>query len=66
MSMHNLVAQATAGAGDGLTLTQVVRDIPHDPAAFVVYALVIGSVALVVWAGRNRPDSGAPPTEAQM
>lgn len=44
-------------AEDGLTLAQVLADIPHDPAAFVVYAMLIVSGALI-WKA-NRRKTGA-------
>lgn len=36
-----------------LTLREVVAEIPHDPAAFVVYALIAVSLYLV-WRGSRR------------
>ncbi|HEM46541.1 MAG TPA: hypothetical protein ENO23_05785 [Alphaproteobacteria bacterium] len=47
---------ASQGAREGgLTLGELLADIPHDAAAFVVYAMVLGS-ALFVWrAGRAKP-----------
>jgi hypothetical protein len=48
-----IIAQA-ADRG-GLTLAEVLRDIPHDTAAFVVYALLAIFVGLI-WAGsRKKP-----------
>lgn len=37
---------------DGLTIGDVVTNIPHDAAAFVVYAMLFGAVALVWRTGR--------------
>jgi hypothetical protein len=37
----------------GLTLSEVVHDIPHDGAAVVVYVLVLGSIGLLWWANRR-------------
>lgn len=40
----------------GLTWTGVLRDIPHDPAAFVIY-LLTAVCAWVIWKGsRGKPD----------
>ena len=39
----------------GLTVSEVVRGLPHDTAAFVVYALV-GVFLYLIWRGnRKRP-----------
>jgi hypothetical protein len=38
-----------------LTIGEVLADIPHDPAAFVVYALIAGSVWLIWKANRKQP-----------
>lgn len=53
VSVPSATSQATADGG--LTIGELVANIPHDTAAFVVYAMVIGS-ALFVWrAGRTKP-----------
>lgn len=46
-----LLIQAADG---GLTLKEIVSDIPHDAAAIFVYLLLIGSVALVWKTGRAK------------
>ena len=38
----------------GLTLGRILADIPHDGPAFVVYALIAGSLYLVWRAGRKK------------
>ena len=43
--------------GDGLTVGEIVRDIPHDPAAVFVYVLVLGFVFLI-WYGSRRRKPG--------
>lgn len=44
--------QAVAELDQGLTPAKIVANIPHDPSAMVVYAMLLGS-ALFVWrAGR--------------
>ncbi|HSJ06913.1 MAG TPA: hypothetical protein VK936_09430 [Longimicrobiales bacterium] len=42
---------------DGLTLGEVLRDIPHDPAAFVVYTLVVVFLWLI-WKGSRGTKQG--------
>lgn len=42
---------------DGLTLGEVLRDIPHDPPAFVVYTLVIVFLGLI-WKGSRGTKQG--------
>lgn len=60
MKLHiTLTALATTGmralgnSDDGLTIGEIVAHIPHDPSAFVVYALLLGAVAFVWRAGRS-------------
>lgn len=43
---------APGSARDGLTLGEILANIPHDAAAFVVYAMLFGAVALVWRTGR--------------
>lgn len=57
MSAASMMGVAIQSGDDGLTIAEVVANIPHDGAAIVVYALVIGSVALVWRAGRSRPPA---------
>lgn len=59
MSVLTNAALALAVSGEGLTLHSILVDIPHDAAAFVVYALTIVSVGWVVKAGRQKPDGDA-------
>jgi len=55
------VAPAAQATGDGgLTLHDILMNIPHDASAFVVYVLMIGAVFLVLWAGRSQGSE--PPT----
>lgn len=55
------VAAATQAAGEGgLSFHDILINIPHDASAFVVYVLMIGSVLLVLRAGRSRGSE--PPT----
>lgn len=59
--MYAMLIQAAADAADpGLTLTSIVADIPHDPAAIVVYLVSAAAVGWVVIAGRRK----GPPTSA--
>ena len=41
---------------DGLTFGDVVRNLPHDGAALVVYALVLGFVWFI-WQGSREKKS---------
>jgi hypothetical protein len=49
-----------AAVDDGLTLGEVVRDLPHDAGAIVVYVLMLGFIGLM-WYGNRRKSSGGPP-----
>jgi hypothetical protein len=42
---------------DGLTFAELVRDIPHDLPAIIVYVM-IGAFIFVIWrANRRRPQA---------
>ena len=43
---------------DGLTLAEIVADIPHDAAAIFVYMLLGASLFAVIWFGAR--SSGSP------
>lgn len=55
MYILTMVSQA-----NGLTLEEVISDIPHDAAAIVVYVLIAGSVYLLWWANRRSGKTGGP------
>jgi hypothetical protein len=38
---------------DGLTIAEVIRDMPHDAGALIVYALVAGFV-IMIWRGSRK------------
>lgn len=40
--------QAVSDVDQGLTPAELVANIPHDPSAMVVYAMLLGSV-LFIW-----------------
>lgn len=51
------LVQAAGTGSDGLSLTEVIADIPHDPAAFVVYALLF-VMCWFIWKGsRSKPKT---------
>lgn len=56
-----LMTASTIGAltaqDGGLTLHDFLVDIPHDPAAFVVYALTFVAIIWVVRAGLGKSGS---------
>lgn len=45
-------AQALGNPDDGLTFGEILANIPHDPSAFVLYALLFASLAFIWRAGR--------------
>ena len=55
-----VAAAAQAAGGGGLSFHDILVNIPHDASAFVVYVLMIGSVLLVLRAGRSHGSE--PPT----
>jgi hypothetical protein len=50
MSILALLIQAD----DGLTLSEVVRDIPHDGPSIVVYVLVAMFLLFIWWGSRKK------------
>ena len=49
--------------GDGLTLREVIADIPHDVPAMVVYVLIALFVGFIWWGSRGGdagPAAGGP------
>ncbi len=46
---------------EGLTLHEVVADLPHDPASLFVIALLVGCTVWVLWTGRSRGGRGGHP-----
>lgn len=68
MDLIRSITEVQVDPNDGrLTLEEIVRALPHDTAAVVVYLLIAASVALIWWANRNSgrkgPDAG--PTGAR-
>jgi hypothetical protein len=52
-----ILSAVLAANASRLTLHSFLVDIPHDPAAFVIYALSLGAIVWVVKAGLKKPDS---------
>jgi hypothetical protein len=44
-----------ASAREGLTLTEMIRDIPHDAAAIVVYIMVLIFLGFIWHGSRKKP-----------
>jgi hypothetical protein len=61
MSTVTLLTAALQASDDGLTLREIVDAVPTDPAAIFTILLVVGSVALVLWAGRGSSGKGGRP-----
>lgn len=61
--MTTIISLATVAqaAPDGLTLAELLSDLPLDPASIFTIALLAGSVALVLWFGRPRGGKGSKP-----
>jgi hypothetical protein len=52
---------AAQAADDGLSLGEILSDLPTDPASIFTLLLAIGSVALVLWFGRPKGGKGGKP-----
>lgn len=46
-----------AAADEGLTIAEIVADLPHDAASIFVYILIVVSVGFVIRAGRQKNKS---------
>jgi hypothetical protein len=51
-----MFAIATVIQSEGLTFGEVIRGIPHDGPALVVYAMLVGFVGFI-WLGSRRKSS---------
>ncbi|CAN5654464.1 hypothetical protein BH23GEM10_BH23GEM10_00540 [soil metagenome] len=49
-----MFAIAAAILQDGLTLSEVVQNLPHDAAAIVVYVLIISFGAFIWYGSRQK------------
>lgn len=54
--MNTLIA-SLAAQSDGLTLRDYLTDIPHDPAAILLYALLLAAIVFIVAGSRSRSRS---------
>lgn len=53
--------QGVTAASDGLTLSEVVANLPRDPASIFVMLLVLASLIAIVWFGGShgpKPPQG--------
>ncbi len=55
------LAAIQSSRNDGLTFGEILADLPADPASIFVIALFLGSITLVLWAGRPRGGRGGHP-----
>lgn len=58
-----MISMLAALQDNGLTVTEVIRDIPHDGPAIVIYAMLALFVGLV-WAGSRKGASRDDPGRA--
>ena len=49
-----LIQEATTTGESGLTLEAILRNLPHDIGAIVVYVLMIAFIGFI-WYGSRRP-----------
>lgn len=47
-------------ADDGLSASEVVGSLPHDPASIFALLLVLGTASAVIWFGRPKGGGGTP------
>lgn len=46
--------QAVVSDSDGLTLLEVLGNVPHNPAAIFTYILLVATFGGIFWVGRPR------------
>jgi hypothetical protein len=59
-ALVSLVLPVQSATEDGLTLHEIVSNLPTDPASLAVVLLVTFSIALVAWSGRSKPEIRPP------
>ena len=47
-----------AATDEGLTMGEILADIPHDAASIFIYVLILVSVGWVIRAGRKKNTPG--------
>lgn len=47
-------------ADDGLTGTELIQSLPHDPASIFTLVLIVSCVGAVLWFGRPRGGGDKP------
>lgn len=50
--------QALTSPEDGLTFSEVVANVPHDPVSIFTYLLLIVTYGGIFWIGRHRRPGG--------
>lgn len=53
-TLASLAAIAQTTPDEGLTFSEVLSELPTDPASIFTIVLVAGSIALVLWFGRPK------------
>lgn len=51
-----MFAMTTVAQSDGLTLDEIIRGIPHDGPAIVIYVMLLAFVGFI-WMGSRRKSS---------
>lgn len=51
--------QAASSSDDGLTLAEVLSNIPRDPASIFTYLLLVVTFGGIFWVGRRRKPGPA-------
>ncbi len=54
----SLILAVQSGSDDGLTFSEMIEQIPTDPATIFTVLLLAGCAALVVWTGRGKGGRG--------
>jgi hypothetical protein len=60
-ALASLASTAQTTPDEGLTFTEILSDLPTDPASIITILLLLGSVALVLWFGRPKGGKGGKP-----
>jgi hypothetical protein len=57
-TLATLAATAQTASDEGLSFTEVLSNLPTDPASIFAILLVVVSFALVLWFGRPKGGKG--------
>ena len=58
MSTYSSLAALAQSSGDGITIGEIISDLPVDPASLFTILLLLGSLGAVLWFGSRPKGKG--------